>query len=195
MGPIRGDLVRRQRAGRLRAARLPTAALLLGKATLAQLPAGAAWCAQLQPLCTNPSATTALSLSIVGAPVGSIPVGSIPVGSIPRLDPGRLDPGRQHRPRGEPARRDPDARCRPERRRRLRADRLHGQPTLADAAALSPSRDRTRPARLATSPARRRDHGQRHHPRDPPALGARLGVASDRRPPASTPAGSPSATA
>ena len=61
---------------------LPTAALLLGKATLAQLPQGAAWCAQLQPQCTSTS-NTAVGLGIVGAPVDSIPLGSTPVDSIP----------------------------------------------------------------------------------------------------------------
>src|SRR6185436_19903093 len=61
---------------------LPTAALLLGKATLAQLPQAAAWCAQLQPQCTSTS-NTAVGLGIVGAPVDSIPLGSTPVDSIP----------------------------------------------------------------------------------------------------------------
>ncbi len=60
---------------------LPTAALLLGKAPLGQLPQGAAWCALLQPQCT--SASTAVGLGIVGAPVDSIPLGSTPVDSIP----------------------------------------------------------------------------------------------------------------
>ena len=69
---------------------VPFSAFMLGRATLAQLPApggASSWCAAITTAggsCAGVSGTnTVVGLSIAGVPVGSIPVGSIPVGSIP----------------------------------------------------------------------------------------------------------------
>ena len=69
---------------------VPFSAFMLGRATLAQLPApggASSWCAAITAAggsCAGVSGTnTVVGLSIAGVPVGSIPVGSIPVGSIP----------------------------------------------------------------------------------------------------------------
>jgi CSLREA domain-containing protein len=65
-------------------------AILLGKATLSQIPppGASSWCAALQNAggsCAglNTATNTVAGIGIAGAPIGSVPIGSVPIASVP----------------------------------------------------------------------------------------------------------------